>query len=229
MAKNVLVVAAHPDDEVLGCGGTIIKHVNQGDNVSLLFLTDGVGARQNQTSVDAHQVAISSRQNALNKSCAILGVQNVEQHQFPDNQLDTEPLINLIQVVEKAINQCRPEIIYCHFAGDLNIDHQLVNRAVMTAARPTSTTCVKQILSFEVLSSTEWHSSTNVKFNPTVFVDISDEMPKKMAALNAYAEELRAAPHSRSIECIEANNLVWGHKFGCGYAEPFVLERLIIK
>lgn len=221
MNNKVLVVAAHPDDEVLGCGGTIAKHIAAGDEVSLLFLTDGVGAR------GTSQVAVDSRQAALDKSAEILGVEQVFQFEFEDNQLDSLPLLNVVQAVESAIAQAQPNIIYTHFAGDLNIDHQVAHRAVMTAARPQSHSCVKEIYCFEVLSSTEWRSVSEVPFVPNLYVDISDHIETKMAAVDAYSDEMRAAPHSRNVECIKANNLVWGQKTGVHYAEAFVVERLL--
>lgn len=221
MSKKILVVAAHPDDEVLGCGGAIAKHIAGGDEVSLLVLTDGVGAR----AATSEQAEL--RQSALDDSCELLGIEQVFQFDFEDNQLDTLPLLTVVKAVESAIAQVQPQVIYTHFAGDLNVDHQITHRAVMTAARPQSHSSVTDIYCFEVLSSTEWQSVSETPFTPNLFIDISDHIDTKMKAVDAYSEEMRDAPHSRSIECIKANNLVWGQKTGVNYAEAFVVERIL--
>lgn len=221
MSKNVLVVAAHPDDEALGCGGTIAKHVATGDQVSLMCMTDGVSARKVENNVKVR------RATALKESCRVLGVGQVFNFDFEDNQLDTVPLLNLACSVERVIAEVMPEVVYTHFAGDLNVDHQLTHRAVLTAARPIKGCSVKAIYSFEVLSSTEWRSVDAAPFVPNLFVDITEHIETKMLALKAYEEELRSSPHSRSLECIRANNLVWGQKLGVGYAEALKVERLL--
>jgi N-acetylglucosamine malate deacetylase 1 len=221
---KVLVVAAHPDDEVLGCGGTIARHVAKGDEVSLLILTDGVGAR----AVDGEWVRLScdrkQRSTALSRSAAILlGAGNVRQATLPDNQLDTVPLLRVVQLVDDSVGAS--DVVYTHHAGDLNIDHQITHQAVMTACRPMPGSTVKAIYAFEVPSSTEWASDQS--FRPSYFVDISSTLDKKMEALKAYDEEMRDFPHPRSYEAVEALAKWRGASVGLQAAEAFMTLRRI--
>ena len=164
MNKNILIVAAHPDDEVLGCGGTIIKHVEHGDEINLLFMTDGASSRP-----DTSDENIKERLQASKLAKTVLGVKSVKYLNFPDNAMDSIPLLNIIKKIELLINKLKPSIIYTHHFGDLNVDHQLTNDAVMTACRPTPNSTVREIYGFEVLSNTEWSNPKKANFNPTLF------------------------------------------------------------
>ncbi len=147
--KNVLVVAAHPDDEILGCGGAMARHVEHGDDVHVLFVADGVSSRGGDFSIDEHrQMSIRANEEVGTHSPRFLD--------FPDNQLDSVPLLQIVQGIEPHIEDISPRIIYTHFSGDLNIDHSIVNRAVMTACRPQPNFPVQEIYAFEVPSSTGW-------------------------------------------------------------------------
>ncbi len=222
--KVVLVVAAHPDDEVLGCGGTIARHVAEGDAVHVVFMADGVTSRS--------ALANSSEQQARNASayraCEILGANEPVFLGFPDNRMDTLALLDIVQALEKEIQTIQPDIVYTHHYGDLNIDHRITHQAVMAACRPQGNYSVKTILCFEVPSSTEWQTPNSGQvFEPNWFVNISDTLETKMKALQAYHEEMRSPPHSRSIENVVRISALRGANIGIEYAEAFQLLRLI--
>ena len=223
MNNKILVVVAHPDDETLGCGGTIAKHIANGDNLTVMFMTDGVSSRTDKSS-NAGELRHSNAKNAMK----ILGVADMHFFNFPDNSMDTVPLIELVKAIESIIGQVKPDTIYTHFAHDLNIDHRLIHSAVMTACRPQKGSSVKNILSFEVLSSTEWNSPSQPSFIPQYIIDIDNYWDKKRQALQCYHEELRPFPHSRSDECIEALAILRGATHGFKKAEAFYVERILI-
>ncbi len=222
MRKIVLVVAAHADDEVLGCGGTLAKHVADGDVVYVLFLTDGVGSRKSVT-----DSAADHRRSASELAAHILGIRKIYCHSFPDNQLDRIPLLDVVQCVEAIVQQVRPSIVYTHHAGDLNVDHRIALQAVMTACRPLPDTSVKEIYSFEVLSSTEWAVPGVVSFHPNLYVDISEFVDAKRRALEAYAVEMKTSPHSRSIRHVLGLAEHRGNSVGVWAAEAFQVIRVI--
>jgi LmbE family N-acetylglucosaminyl deacetylase len=220
---NVLCVAAHPDDEVLGVGGTLAKHAAAGDPVEILLLGDGEMARHETETPEARERKQERRDEARTAG-GVLGVESMRILDYRGNQLDDYPLINVVRDIEDVIAETEPEVIYTHHYGDLNIDHQIVARAVKTAARPQVDSPVDRILAFETLSATEWAMPTaDTAFQPTVFVDIEEQLDQKMEAIDVYASEMRERPHSRSIEAIENNALVWGDKYGLLAAEPFEL------
>jgi LmbE family N-acetylglucosaminyl deacetylase len=223
--KIVLVVAAHSDDEVLGCAGTIAKYVASGDKVHVLFMTDGISSRH----VANHKVVERERQNSAQKAAAILGTTSIQILNFPDNKMDSVPLLDITQVIEEIILKIQPEIIYTHHVGDLNVDHQITSKAVMTACRPQPNFCVKEIYSFEILSSTEWQISGYLPFTPNVFIDISDYIDVKKMALKAYEDEMHNPPHSRSIENSLRLSSIRGNEVGIDFAEAFTLIRRIEK
>jgi LmbE family N-acetylglucosaminyl deacetylase len=220
MINIVLAVVAHADDEALGCAGTLHRHVLRGDVVHLLVMTDGVGARKPTTSSFQYE-----RASALEKSAAILGITSVTQLALPDNALDTVPLLDVIKEIEYVISRIQPTVIYTHHVGDLNVDHEIVCRAVMTACRPIPSFSVCEIYSFEVLSSTEWSLPNHNPFTPNVYIDVTNTIENKIRSLQAYQAEMRDVPHSRSVE--NAINLAKfrGNSVGISYAEAFVLLR----
>ena len=219
MSKIVLVVAAHADDEVLGCGGTIAKHAISGDKVYVVFMTNGVGSR------NAKIDEIKHRKKASEEAAKILGVSLTKQFDFPDNKMDTVALLDVIQSIEEVISKLQPEIIYTHHIGDLNIDHQITHKAVITACRPQPNFCVKEIYAFEVLSSTEWQTPEIEPFCPNVFIDITNYINIKKQVLEAYSKEMRQPPHSRSIDNALRLNALRGSSVGVDYAEAFMLLR----
>ena len=222
--KNLLVVAAHPDDEVLGCGGTILKYSKKGYNINLIFFTDGVGSRINKNLNKKKIVRI----NAAIKAAKILGCKKPNFNEFPDNELDKISNLKLVKIIENEIKKTKPEIIFTHFKNDLNIDHKKINQALVTACRPQKNRTVKKILFFEVPSSTEWQidKSKNI-FNPNWFEDITNEFKKKINAIKCYKDELRKSPHPRSIDGITSLNKWRGSTIGVKYAEAFMLGRFI--
>lgn len=222
MSKAVLVVAAHTDDEALGCGGTIARHVAEDDQVHLLFMTDGVGSR------DVLDGAAKARQKAAQQAAQVLGVSSSTNLNFPDNRMDSVALLDIVKEIEAKIQAIQPQVIYTHHLGDLNIDHQITHKAVLTACRPQPNFCVKEIYAFEVLSATEWNSPNVQSFIPNVFIDITDYLPTKIKALQAYAEELREAPHSRSFEHVEVLAKHRGYTVGMMAVEGFMLVRRLL-
>ena len=220
---NVLIVAAHTDDEVIGCAGTIARHVAAGDTVNIVYMADGV------TSRDGYQnEELLLRQKAATEAQAVLGCSNVFSLGFPDNRMDTLSILDVVKPLEEIIQEFKPVSVYTHHYGDLNVDHRVTHQAVMTACRPLPGSSVKQIYTFEVMSSTEWASPGNLPFLKNYYVDISAFMGMKREALNAYALEMREAPHSRSIENIMYLAQHNGHCVGVDAAEAFMLMRYII-
>lgn len=227
---NVLVVAAHPDDEVLGCGGTIALHSQRGDRVDILIMAEGATSREEKRDRSKHQEELSNLAQSAHQASKILGVNSVELLNFPDNRLDSCDLLDIVKVIENKINRHQPEIIYTHHYGDINIDHQIIYQAVVTATRPLPNSCVKTVLCFEIPSSTEWRfSQPSLTFNPNWFVDISDTLNLKLEALEAYSSEMRPFPHVRSIQAVEYLARVRGAMIGEEGAEAFMLVRHIAK
>ncbi len=224
MMKSVLVLAAHPDDEVLGCGGTIAKLTSQGVTVNVAFMADGVLSRDGNT-VEL-QDELRTRRTAAHKAKDILGVQSISFSDFADNRMDSVDLLDVIKIIEGLIDQYKPDTVFTHHAGDLNIDHRRVHEAAATACRPQRGHPVKTLLCFEVPSSTEWQLPGSAPaFEPNWFVDISNSLDKKLAALGSYSAEQHEWPHPRSIQGIE--HLVgWrGATVGVEAAEAFILGR----
>jgi LmbE family N-acetylglucosaminyl deacetylase len=225
MSRTVLVVAAHPDDEVLGCGGTIARHVAEGDAVHVVFMSDGVGARLGD-SESPHD--IGERRAAKTRALKILGVSSDRSFDFPDNRMDSVALLDIVKPLEALIHSVNPHMIYTHHYGDLNVDHRITHQAVLTACRPQPGFAIREILSFEIMSSTEWSDAGLRPFQPNMFVDVSAHWRKKIEALDAYTIEMREAPHSRSLDHLEALARHRGACVGVEKAEGFVVVRKIV-
>ena len=223
-SRSVLVVAAHSDDETLGCGATIHRHHVAGDRVAAIHLTDGVGARA--TSADR----VAERVRASDEAAAALGFEWVRRGSFPDNQLDAVELLSLVKFIEAAIGELRPDLVYTHHGADLNIDHRLTFRATLTATRPLPGATVTEVRTFEVPSSTEWSSPhLGPEFRPTLYVDVGPSWDAKLAALRAYSPELRPPPHPRSLEAIDALARWRGAQSGLERSEAFEVVRRIVR
>lgn len=222
MPKIILVVVAHADDEVLGCGGTIARHVGEGDVVHVVFLADGVSSRQGlNTDELGHRLA------AAEEARKVLGISTTTFLGLPDNQLDSLPLIDVVRALEKVMHDIKPQVIYTHHCGDLNVDHRVAYQSVMTACRPTPECTIKEIYAFEIMSSTEWGGIGFTPFLPNLVVDISKYWMLKFQALEAYNLEMRLAPHSRSVENLTSLVAHRGYCMGVAAAEAFMVVRII--
>ena len=235
---NILVIVAHPDDEVLGMGGTILNHANQGDKVTVAYLATGITSRrgsnyQNVSSYTTNKkektsmnVQIKKLRNDAKKVCKFLKVKKSIFFDYPDNEMDTIPLLEIIKTIEKLILENKPERIYTSHHGDLNIDHKIMFEATLAACKPTELP-VKEIICFELLSSTEW--SFSYKFKPNYFINIKNELDEKIKAMQMYKNEIRKYPHPRSAESIKNSAYKWGAASGCYSAEAFEIIRKIEK
>ncbi len=216
MSESVLVLAAHPDDE-LGCGGAIAKHSKNGDDVFVMTFTNGVGARGSDT--DAR-----SRHQEFEKACRILGVMNIPPAHFADNEMDKASLLSVVREIEDCIKTYHPTIIYTHYSQDLNVDHRVVCEATRVACRPQPVCSVKRLLHFEVPCSTAWAGG----FTPNYFVELDDNLLSlKLVAFAQYGTEVREYPHPRSRTGIEDLAHWRGASIGVRAAEAFMLERWI--
>jgi LmbE family N-acetylglucosaminyl deacetylase len=229
MTDSVAVVAAHPDDEVLGCGGTLARMATEGRAVHILLLADGETSRRDDADQDPDSRKIAARKVAAEKACKVLGCASVEVLTLPDNRLDGLVLLDVVKQVEEFLLRHRPSTVFTHHAGDVNIDHQVVHAAVVTACRPLPKYHVQELLFFEVPSSTEWRPVGSAEpFVPNWFVDISTTIEKKLQALEIYGSELRAFPHPRSLKAVSALATWRGATVGVDAAEAFILGRKVI-
>ena len=228
MKHRVLVIAAHPDDEVLGCGGTMAWHAAKGDRVCVLILGEGATARHANRRDDAAQRQVAKLRVAARAASKLLRVSELTVESFPDNQFDTVPLLELVKVIERVKTRCRPDTIYTHHAGDVNVDHRRVHHAVIAACRPQPQERLRRLYGFEVLSSTEWAGPEPMNtFRPDTFVSTSKVLPQKIAALKAYRSELRRFPHPRSVEGVRLLARYRGMSVGLRDAEAFMTIRHI--
>lgn len=223
MKNNILIAVAHPDDEILGIGGTILKHVSYGDIVNILILGDG------ETSRSSDIADINKREQQAKEVSQLLGVSNLILEKLPDNQFDSIPLLKIVKIIENAIDKFNPDVIYTHHAHDLNIDHRLTFQAVLTACRPQPNFSVKKISAFETPSSTEYQTKSYeaYAFCPTEYNNITNFLPKKLDILKIYKDELREYPHPRSLEGIKILAQYRGLEIGCPFAEAFQIIRII--
>lgn len=223
--RKYLIIAAHPDDEVLGAGGSIARWRKKGWEVKIAILGEGITSRS-EKKVNIRELK-TLKQQAL-KAAKILSADNPLFFDFPDNRFDSLDIIDIVKPIEKMINSYRPDVVVSHFIGDLNIDHRITAEAVSVATRPTGSYTPEKVLSFNIPSSTEWnfYDSHNT-FNPNIFINISKTLKIKLKALEAYEGELRSFPHPRSLESLKARAVYWGSISGLPAAEPFILLREI--
>ena len=226
---NILVVAAHPDDEILGCGATLAKHVQRGDRVDILVLAEGLTSRDDRRDVFKRKKDLRRLADAAQKAGRLLGVRSVQLHDFPDNRMDSVTRLDVVKVIEKAVERVRPQIVYTHHGGDVNIDHQIAFQAVSTACRPQPGRPVSTLLCFETSSSTEWQLAPSKAFIPNWFVDVTRTLPRKMKALKINASEMRPWPHARSYQAIESLARWRGASVGVAAAEAFMLGRNVVR
>lgn len=227
---DVLVVAAHPDDEVLGCGGTIAHLATAGRSVHVLLLADGEKSRAAVEDSGVAAGAVAARHASAQEACRILGCVSVEALALPDNRMDGLELLDVVKEIEARIARYAPTTLLTHHGSDVNVDHRVVHQAVIVACRPLPGHSVRELLFFEVPSSTEWRPPGSVEsFAPNYFVDVSATLDRKMAALDVYASELREFPHPRSKTAIAALASWRGATVGVRAAEAFVVGRKIIR
>ena len=228
MRKKIAVIAAHPDDEVLGCGGVMAKHSRAGDTVSVLLLAEGVTSRSERRDRSRSENDLADLAEMAQKANDILGVQTLRLHGFPDNRMDSVDLLDVVKVTEGFLEEVQPDIVYTHHGSDLNIDHRIVHEAVVTACRPMPGGIRPTLLFFEVASSSEWQTPGSVHpFVPNWFEDISETVVLKMQALRVYASEMKPWPHARSIEALQGLAAWRGSTVGVEAAEAFVLGRYV--
>lgn len=211
-------IVAHPDDETLGAGATLARLSAEGHDTRVLCLADGVGSRGADARREAK--ALEERRDAGRRAMRILGVREIEFLDLPDNRLDTVPLLEVAQAVERFLDRFPADLVLTHHRSDLNVDHRRVLDAVGAATRPTGRYPVRAVLSFEVPSATDWSVDRPV-FSPSVFYDVSSTIEKKLAALDAYAVEMRPFPHPRSPEGVRALATLWGARLHVHAAEAF--------
>ncbi len=227
---GVLIVAAHPDDEVLGCGGVAARHVANGEWVDTLILAEGATARGKRRSETGVSAEVKALKKAARAAAEILGARPPQFAGLPDNRMDTLPLLDIVKYVEEAVERAKPALIYTHHGGDLNIDHRITHQAVITACRSLPGSCVDAIYAFETLSSTEWSTSgIGPGFRPTRFVAIGDMLDRKLQALECYESEMRDFPHARSLKAVEAQAVLRGAAAGVTAAEAFEVIREIVR
>ena len=215
---RVLSVAAHPDDEVLGAGATLARHAADGDEVHILVICEGITMRYDD--VRRGEVLAQARRVA-----DIIGAADIRHAGLPDQGLDTLSLVEVIAPIEAAVDDLRPDVVYTHFAGDVNRDHQLIAEAVTVACRPYAAPSVAQLLMFETPSATEWSHGLGPQFVPNLFVDVTAHLERKIEAFAVYEAEVREWPHPRSLVALRDRARHWGSIANLEAAEPFVLVR----
>lgn len=215
--KKFLVVSAHPDDEVLGCGGTIKRLTSEGHEVHLCFITKAY-------TPDWSEKFLKDREQHIKNACAILGVKKFYKLDFPTAKLDTVPQKSINDALGKVVREIEPHTVFLPFGGDLNIDHRITFECGLVVCRPINGCTVKQLYVYEALSETEWGIQL---FQPTLYMDITQTIDDKWKAMQAYTTELKDFPHPRSREVIEALAVKRGSEAGLKRAEAFTPIRLI--
>lgn len=222
---SVLVVAAHPDDEVLGCGGTMARMAGEGRSVHVLILGEGATSRHDRRE-DADAAALERLRIDAKRANGALGVADVRFAGLPDNRFDTVALLDVVKSIESLIAELRPSVVFTQHGGDLNIDHAVTFRAVLTATRPVAGSPVRAVYAYEVASSTEWAFQRFApEFRPSLFVNIAATLEAKIRAMEAYESESRPFPHPRSPEALRAVAARWGSVVGLASAEAFDVIR----
>lgn len=218
VSKRILVVAAHPDDEISGSGGTIALHTRAGDSVTIVIVCEGESLRYGKEGV--------GQRLYMKRAAKKIGVSDVRLLDFPDQKLDTFTLTEIISPLEQIVREVKPNIVYTHHANDINLDHQLLFKAILVATRPTEK-FIETIYSFDAASSTEWAYPRT--FIPDTWIDISETLDIKLAAFSCYKNELRPYPHTRSIKSLRFRAKAWGNQVCVDAAEAFMTVRSVFR
>lgn len=222
---TILIIAAHPDDEILGCGGTVARLIEEGAEAYAVILGEGISSRYEKKDALIEK-EIKKLHATSAKAAAVLGIKKTIVHNLPDNKFDSVPLLDIVKIVEQEIQRFNPDCIFTHHGGDLNVDHTLTCRAVLTASRPVMKKQIQDIYCFQIPSATDWSfNQITPRWTPNVFYNITDTLEKKIEALQHYSAEMRPFPHPRSEENIRHIAKGWGAVSGFPAAEAFELIR----
>lgn len=227
--KKILIVVAHPDDELLGLGATMNKLIlDYNVTAHVVILGEGITSRSEERDTLKWSVELQTHRNNIHLARKAIGYHSVSIYDFPDNRFDSVSLLDIIKVVEAEKNSFDPEVIFTHHGGDLNIDHQRTFESVMTACRPMSNEVVKAIITFETPSGTEWRASTDPRhFIPNLFIEVQEKnVDAKIEGMQCYLYEKRTFPHPRSPEALKIHAQRWGIVVGCEFAEAFSIVRI---
>ena len=229
--KKILVVVAHPDDELLGLGATMHKLINEHNcKVRAVILGEGITSRSNKRDPEKWSEELKTHRLNIETARKAIGYESVGIYDFPDNRFDTVALLDIIKVVENEKENFQPEIIFTHHGGDVNIDHQKTFEAVITAIRPMKDEFVHSIITFETPSGSEWIASSDPRrFNPNLFIEVSEKnISSKINGMESYEFEKRLFPHPRSPKALKNRAQMWGIANGVNFAEAFQIVRTII-
>ena len=229
--KKILLVVAHPDDELLGVGATMNRLIQEYScTVKVIILGEGITSRSDKREPEQWTAELQKHKENIKKAQQAIGYQELAVCDFPDNRFDSVDLLDIVKVIEKEKQLFQPEIIFTHHGGDLNIDHQRTCEAVITACRPMEQELVSTIICFETPSGTEWRSSADPKhFIPNIFIEISEKnLEAKIKGMESYEFEKRQYPHPRSPEALKIVAQRWGIVVGKDYAEAFMLIRTVV-
>ncbi len=225
--KKVLVFAAHPDDELLGVGGTVRRLANEGVDVRAVIMAEGLTSRADKRA-EADFSQLKELQADARKAANVVGYSSIDFCGLPDNRMDGVELLDVIKIISKYIDRYEPDTIFTHHHGDLNIDHRVTCEAVLTACRPVGMCVIKRIYAFETPSSSEWDFNYSKPFMPNVFFDVTDTLEAKIQGMACYKTESTVYPHPRSPEALRALGAYRGSTSGVKLAEGFMLLREII-
>jgi len=226
MNKSVLVVVAHPDDEILGCGASIAKWSALGYLVHIVIMAEGATSRSLQRDRGAKNKELSILSKSAYRAGRVLRVSSLKLLKAPDNRMDSLDLLDVVKLIEKEIDRLKPYTVVTHHGGDLNIDHRVVHEAVITACRPQPNFYVRRLLAFETVSSTEWTPpGFYSNFSPNYFEDVSGFIELKLNALSEYKSEMKEWPHPRSLDNVKNLAKLRGSSVGVESAEAFILLR----